>query len=63
MVKYYENYIFINWRESGKFDIEYLILEKNSIYYDLLKIKNQKNLEINTSVKIMKLTKQMISKS
>ena len=33
------------------------------IYYDLLKINNQKNLEMNTSLKIMKLTNQMMSKS
>ena len=38
-------------------------LYKNWIYYDLLKMTYQKNLEMNTSVKIMKLTNQMISKS
>ena len=38
-------------------------LEKNGIYYDLLKINEQKNLKINTSVNIIKLTNQMISNS
>ena len=38
-------------------------LKKNWIYYELLKIKDQKNLEMNTLVKILKLTKKMISKS
>ena len=38
-------------------------LEKNWIYYDLLKIINKKNPEMKISVKIMKLTNQMISKS
>ena len=32
-------------------------------YYELLKIKDQKNPEINTSEKIFKLTGQMLSKS
>ena len=44
------------------FDVKYVTLEKNWIYYDLLKISNQKNPKMNTSVKIMKLTNQMISK-
>ena len=33
------------------------------IYYELLKIKDQKIPEMNTSEKIFKLTSQMISKS
>ena len=40
-----------------------LFLEKNCIYYDLLKINNHKNPEMKISVKIMKLTNQMIFKS
>ena len=45
-----------------KFDIKFVILDKNWIYYDLLKINDQKNLEMNTLAEIIKLTNQMISK-
>ena len=38
-------------------------LEKNGIYYDLLKINNKKNPKMNTSLKIIKLANQMIYKS
>ena len=44
-------------------DIKFMIFDKNWIYYELLKIKDQKNSEINTLAKIFKLTIQMISKS
>ena len=44
-------------------DIEFVIFDKKSIYYELLKIKDHKIPEINTSEKIFKLTIQMISKS
>ena len=36
-------------------------LDNNWIYYDLLKINDQKNSEMNTLFKIIKLTNQMIS--
>ena len=45
------------------FNINMWFLEKNWIYYDLLKINNQKIPEMNTSIKIIKLTNQMIYKS
>ena len=45
------------------FDIEFMILDKNWIYYDLLKMNDDKNPEMNPSMKIIKLTNQMISKS
>ena len=41
------------------FDKSFVIFQKNCIYYDLLKIKDQKNPKMNTSVKIIKLTNQM----
>ena len=44
-------------------DIRFLFFDKNWIYYELLKIKDQKNPEMNTTVKIFKLTNQMIFKS
>ena len=44
-------------------DIKFVIFfEKNWIYYKLFKIKDEKNREMNTSVKSFKLTKQMTSK-
>ena len=43
-------------------DIEFLFLDKKSIYYELLKIKYQKIPEINTSEEIFELTGQMKSK-
>ena len=45
-------------------NIEFVIFfDKKWIYYKLLKIKDQKIPETNTSEKIFKLTRQMISKS
>ena len=50
-LKDYENYIFRIYRENGIYlykirDFFY----KNWIYYELLKIKDQKNPEMNTSI-------------
>ena len=45
------------------FNINIRFLEKNRIFYGLLKMNNHKNLEMKISVKIMKLTDQIISKS
>ena len=45
------------------FDIQFVIFKNNWIYYNLLKIKDQKkNPGINISVSIIKLADQMISK-
>ena len=44
-------------------DIELVILDKKWIYYELLKIKDQKIPEMNTTEEIFKLTSQMKSKS
>ena len=60
----YENYIFRIYRENGIYWYQNLLFfNKKWIYYELLKIKDQKNPEMNTSEKIFKLTNQMISKS
>ena len=40
-------------------DIELVILDKKWIYYELLKIKDQKIPQINTSEEIFKLNDQM----
>ena len=44
-------------------DIEFVFLDKNWIYYELLKIKYQKIPEMNTSEEVFKLIGQMKSKS
>ena len=50
--------------ENMKFiDIKFVFFDKKLIYYELLKIKDQKIPEMNTSKKIFKLTSQMLSKS
>ena len=64
MRKYYEKYIFSKIREKEEnFDLKIVFLEKNWIYYNLLKINKQKIPEMKISIKILKLTYQMISKS
>ena len=56
--------IYLETRDKMEFiNIEFVFFEKKWIYYELLKIKDQKIPEINTSKEIFKLTSQMISKS
>ena len=43
-------------QKMENFDLKYYNLKKNWIYYDLLKINNQKNPKMKISVKIMKFT-------
>ena len=63
MRSYYEN-IFSQTREKEEnCFITYVILEKNWIYYDLLKINKHKNPGLKILVKIIKLTCQIICKS
>ena len=45
------------------FDLKYVVFIEDLIHCDLFKINNQKNHQTNTSVKIMKFSNQMISKS
>ena len=43
-------------------DIRFKIFREELVYHELLKIKDLKNPEINTSEKIFKLTRQVLSK-
>ena len=55
---------YLETREKMEFiDIYFVILDKKWIYYELLKINDQKIPEMNTSEEIFKLNAQMKSKS
>ena len=56
--------IFLETKEKEEnFDVKIWFLEKNLIYCDFSKINRHKVIAMKVSVKILKLTYQMISKS